>query len=70
MGDTRGKRAITSKKKLLKSLARQQLHRLENYAIYSDVAQNLLSWIYQSRVYSFIKDTLTEFRNIKLIEEI
>jgi tritrans,polycis-undecaprenyl-diphosphate synthase [geranylgeranyl-diphosphate specific] len=66
----RGKRAIASRKKLLKSLARQQLHRLENYAIYSDVAQNLSAWIYQSLVYSFIKDTLTEFRNIKLIEEI
>ena len=55
---------------MIKSLARKQIHRLENYAVHSDVARNLTAWIYQSTIYSFIKDTLTNFRNLKLIEEI
>ena len=43
---------------------------MENYAIESDVARNLTAWIYQSNVYSFVKEKLTNFRNLNLIEEI
>ena len=51
-------------------MARKQLRRLEDYALYSDVGRNLAAWVYQSTLYSFIKDKLTDFRNLKLIEEI
>ncbi len=65
-----GKKDIASKKSLLKSLARKQLYRLEDFVLYNDVGRNLTTWVYQSSLYSFIKEKVTDFRNLKLLEEI
>ncbi|MFH1013129.1 MAG: polyprenyl diphosphate synthase [Thermoplasmatota archaeon] len=67
---TWGKKTIGSKKSLLKSLAKKQLYRLEDFALYNDVGRNLSTWVYQSIFYTFIKEKLNDFRNIKILEEI
>jgi len=67
---TWGKKTIASKKSLLKSLAKKQLYRLEDFALYNDVGRNLSTWVYQSIFYTFIKEKLNDFRNIKILEEI
>ena len=40
------------------------------YALQSDVAHNMFAMFYRSTVYSFIKDKLRSFRNIKLLDQI
>lgn len=61
---------IATKKSLIKSLARKQLYRLEDFALNSDVGRNLISWIYRSALYSYIREKLNDFQNLKLLEEI
>ncbi len=55
---------------MLKRLARKQLHKIEEYAVYSDVAHNIAAMIYRSKPYSFFKEKINEFQNIKRIEQI
>lgn len=55
---------------MLRNLAKQHLHRIETYALKSDVAHNIFAMLYRSTVYSFIKDKLRSFRNLKLLDQI
>jgi len=66
----RGNANIPSKSSLLKNLAKKQYHKLEDYAVHSDVAQNISVTIYQSRLYRFLKEKINAFKNIKRVEHI
>lgn len=55
---------------MLKNIAKHHLKRIESYALRSNVAQNMFALFYQSKIYSFIKDTINRFQNIKLLDQI
>jgi tritrans,polycis-undecaprenyl-diphosphate synthase [geranylgeranyl-diphosphate specific] len=55
---------------MLKNIAKNHLKRIESYALRSNVAQNMFAMFYQSKIYSFIKDTINRFQNIKLLDQI
>jgi tritrans,polycis-undecaprenyl-diphosphate synthase [geranylgeranyl-diphosphate specific] len=66
----RGINTIAEKNQRIKKYTQKKLHKIEKYAINSDVGQNLISVIYHSKIYSFLKDRINQFRTVKLIEEI
>jgi len=55
---------------LLKNIAKHHLQRIEFYAIKSDVAQNMFAMFYRSKLYSFIKNKIRRFQDLKLLDQI
>ncbi len=55
---------------MLKNIAKNHLQRIEFYALKSDIAQNMFAMIYRSTIYSFIKDKIRRFQNLKLLDQI
>ena len=61
---------IKKKPYLLKNIAKHHLQQIESIALKSDVAQNMFAMFYRSRLYSFIKDKIRRFQDLKLIDQI
>jgi tritrans,polycis-undecaprenyl-diphosphate synthase [geranylgeranyl-diphosphate specific] len=61
---------INSKKSSFKRYAKHKFHRIEDYAIQSEIGNNVLLALYNSTFYKFIKEKINTFKNMKLIEKI
>jgi len=61
---------ITTKKKSLNKYAQKKLHNFEDYIINSEIGNNFIYSLYNSRLFQFIRQKINEFKNIKLIERI
>jgi len=46
------------------------LQQIESIALKSDVAQNMFAMFYRSKFYSFIKDKIRRFQDLKLLDQI
>lgn len=55
---------------MLKNIAKHHLQRIEHYALKSDVAQNMFAMFYRSKLYSFIKDKIRRFQDLKLLDQV
>lgn len=51
-------------------MAQKKIRKIEDYAIQSEIGNNIALSIYNSKLYRFIQEKITEFKNIKLIERI
>ena len=54
----------------MNSFAIKNLHKFEDFAIQSELGNNIAYTIYNSKIYSFLKDRIQEFKNIKRVERI
>jgi len=61
---------ISSKKPSLKSLAGEQIDKLEEYALQSNTFKKFGSMIYNSAIYSHISKKFDEFRDLKLLDQV
>ena len=67
--EKRGTLLIKSKKTSFKALAGKKIHELEEFAVHSTVLQNIAAIIYDSSIYNFFSKKVSEFKDMKLIEE-
>ena len=62
-------KTIAKKKPSIRALAGKKIDDLEEFAIHSNVFRKLASMIYGSEFYQLISKKITEFKDLKLLEE-